>query len=193
LECQGEVEEKLKIPDGGMMMFRRPVINEKDCFRRLYMDRSADNIEKYKMAKKATKRAVSEARGRAYEDLYQRLDTKEGEKDIYKMANTRERKTRDVDQVKCIKDGPYQLLVKDKKIKHRWWEYFDKLFNGETESSTIELGDSFDDTNRCFMRRIQQFEVKEALKRMKGGKAMSPDCIPIEVWIGLGDSDSMAN
>ena len=28
-------------------------------------------------------------------------------------------------------------------------------------------------------------EVREALKRMKGGKAMGPDCIPIEVWRGL--------
>ena len=27
----------------------------------------------------------------------------------------------------------------------------------------------------------------EALKRMKGGKAMGPDCIRIEVWRGLGD------
>ena len=39
-------------------------------------------MEKYKVAKKAAKRAVSEARGRAYEDLYQRLNTKEGERDI---------------------------------------------------------------------------------------------------------------
>ena len=32
------------------------VIKEKkDCSRRLYLDRSADNIEKYKMVKKATK------------------------------------------------------------------------------------------------------------------------------------------
>ena len=41
---------------------------------------SADIIEKCKVAKKATKQAVSEARGRAYEDLYQHLDTKEGER-----------------------------------------------------------------------------------------------------------------
>ena len=44
------------------------------------------------MAKKAAKRAVGEARGRAYEGLYQRLGTKEGERDIYKMAKIRERK-----------------------------------------------------------------------------------------------------
>ena len=62
-----------------------------------------------------------------------------------------------------------------------------KLFNGENESSTIELNDSFDETSMRFVRRIQESEVKEALKRMKGGKAMGPDCIPIEVWKGLGD------
>jgi hypothetical protein len=50
-----------------------------------------------------------------------------------------------------------------------------------------QLNDSFDDLNRCFVRRIQESEVKEALKRMKGGKAMGPDGIPIEVWKCLGD------
>jgi hypothetical protein len=85
------------------------------------------------MAKRATERAVSQAGGRAYEGLYRRLDTKEGERDIYKMAKIRERKTRDVDQVKCIKDEADQLLVKDDEIKHRWQEYFDKLFNGDQE------------------------------------------------------------
>jgi hypothetical protein len=37
------------------------------------------------------------------------------------------------------------------------------------------------------MRRIQEFEVKYALKRMKGGKTMGPNEIPIEVWRTLGD------
>jgi hypothetical protein len=103
------------------------------------------------------------------------------------MAKMRERKTRDVNQVKCIKDGADQLLVKDEEIKRRWREYFDDLFNGENESSTIELDDSSDDTSRRFVRRIQEAEVRETLKRMKGGKAMGPDGIPIEVWRGLGD------
>jgi hypothetical protein len=46
------------------------------------LDRSADNIEKYKMAKEGRKVTVSEARGQAYEELYQQLDTKEGKRDI---------------------------------------------------------------------------------------------------------------
>ena len=131
--------------------------------------------------------ALSVAKGKAYNDLYQRLGTKEGEKDIYRMARIRERKTRDINQIKCIKDGTDRLLVKDDEIKGRWREYFDNLFNGENEGTTFELDDSFDDTNRRFVRRIQEVEIGEALKRMQGGKAMGPDGIPIEVWRCLGD------
>jgi hypothetical protein len=76
--------------------------------------------------------------------------------------------------------------VKDDEIKDRWQEYFDRLFNGEDENPTIELDDSFDDTNRRFVRRIQEAEIEEALKRMKRGKVMGPDGIPIEVWRCLG-------
>ena len=90
-------------------------------------------------------------------------------------------------QVRCIKDEREQLLVKEDEIRHRWQEYFDKLFNGENENSTVRLDDSFDDTNRRFVRRIQVQEVREALKRMKVGKAMGPDDIPIKVWRCLGD------
>jgi hypothetical protein len=35
-----------------------------------------NNIKKYKVAKKTAKRAVSVVKGRAYEDLYQRLSIK---------------------------------------------------------------------------------------------------------------------
>ena len=77
--------------------------------------------------------------------------------------------------------------MKDEEIKGRWQEYFDKLFNGENEGLSLELDNSFDDTNRRFVRRIQEAEIGEALKRMKGGKAMGPDGIPIEVWRCLCD------
>jgi hypothetical protein len=53
---------------------------KKECFRCMHLDRSVDNVERYKMVKKTTKRAVSEARGQMYDGLYQRLSTKEGDK-----------------------------------------------------------------------------------------------------------------
>jgi hypothetical protein len=98
---------------------------------------------------------MSAAKGQAYDDLYQRLGTKEGE-DIFRLARIRERKTRDINQIKCIKDGADQLLVRDEEIKDRWRDYFDRLFNGEDDNLSIELDDYFDDTNRHFVRRMQE-------------------------------------
>jgi hypothetical protein len=34
---------------------------------------------------------------------------------------------------------------------------------------------------------IQESEVNDVLKRMKGGKVMGPNGIPIEAWRSLGD------
>jgi hypothetical protein len=121
---------------------------KKECFRCMHLDRSVDNVERYKVAKKTAKQTVSEARGQIYDGLYERLGTKEGEKDIYRMAKSRERKTTDIIQVKYIKDTTEQLLTKDEDIKNRWQEYFDQLFNEDSKSSSIELDISSDDLNR---------------------------------------------
>jgi hypothetical protein len=106
---------------------------------------------------------------------------KEEENDIYRMVKSRESNMKDIIQVKCIQDAVEQLLTKDEDIKNRWWEYFDKLFNEDSGNSPIELDISSDDLNKQFMCRIQESEVKDSLKRMKEGKVMGPDVIPIEV------------
>jgi hypothetical protein len=65
---------------------QKAIREKKDCYKCLHHDKCAENIEKYRIAKKSAKRAISRARGQANDHLYQRLDTKQGEKDIYRMA-----------------------------------------------------------------------------------------------------------
>jgi hypothetical protein len=111
-------------------------------------------IKTYRSTKKTEeiqKKTVSEARDQVYAELYRKLDTKESESVVYKMA-------------KCIKDEADRLLMKDDEIKNRWREYFDKLFNDESDKTVIELDDSVD-INRRFVRRIQESEMKETLKK----------------------------
>ena len=60
----------------------------------------------------------------------------------------------------CIKEMVYQII----------------------HQRTIYFQDFFKLVNECLFWRIQEVEIGEALKRMKGGKAMGPDGIPIEVW-----------
>jgi hypothetical protein len=141
------------------------VISEKKkCYKRLHHNRSDENIQKYKEIGRNAKKAVSEAKGQAYAKLYRKLDTKEGENVVYKMAKLQEKMTKYFNQDKCIKDEIDRLLVKDDEIKNIWREYFVKLFNDESEKTVIELDDSVD-TNRRFVRRIQKSEVKENLKK----------------------------
>jgi hypothetical protein len=46
-------------------------INEKkECYKRLHHNKSDENIQKYKEARRNAKKAVSEARGQAYTELY---------------------------------------------------------------------------------------------------------------------------
>jgi hypothetical protein len=54
-------------------------------------------------------------------------------------------------------------------------------------SLSIKLDISSDDLNKQFVCRIQESEIKDALKRMKGGKTMGPNGIHIEVWRSLED------
>ena len=44
------------------------------------------------------------AEGCAYEELYSRLETKEGEKELYRLARQRDRAGKDVQHVRVMKD-----------------------------------------------------------------------------------------
>ena len=71
------------------------------------------------VAKKEAKKVVRNARDKVYKEVYDKLDTKEGEKDIYRLAKMRDMKSRDLGMVRCIKDETQRVLVKDEEIKER--------------------------------------------------------------------------
>ena len=48
-----------------------------------------------------------------YYDLYNKLETKDGEKDVYKLTKLRERKTRDFNNIKCIKNEDSRVLEQE--------------------------------------------------------------------------------
>ncbi|KAM1682632.1 hypothetical protein EV1_033564 [Malus domestica] len=127
--------------------------------------------------------------------MYKRLYTKEGELDIYKLARAREKKTRDkktsdLNQVRCIKDEDGKVLATENAVKDRWRGYFHNHFNEGHEKSTSlgELSNSEECRNYSFYRRIRKEEVVVALKKIKHRKPVGPDYIPIEVWKVLGET-----
>ncbi|GLS47117.1 hypothetical protein GCM10007884_51210 [Methylobacterium brachythecii] len=159
---------------------------KRECYKAWQKNRSIENFDSYKRASKETKKIVGEAKCRAYDNFYTKLDTKQGEKDIYKLAKLREKRTRDISQIKCIKNEDSRVLVQDKEIKLRWENYFKKLLN-ETNIDLEKLELQTSHRDNIFFRRIKEGEVKNALKKMKSGKALGPDGVPLDVWRCLGD------
>jgi len=139
----------------------------------------------YKDTKKVAKKVVAMAKNKAYERLYQKLETKESEKDVFKLARARERKSRDLGCVGCIKGEDGRVLVEETEIKKRWPSYFSRLLNGESDSSR-PLGRGVQERH-LNGSRISKEEVKGTFRKMKFGKAVGPDLIPVEIWKCLGE------
>ena len=59
------------------------------------------------------------AKGRAYDNLYARLKTKEGEKELYKLARQRNRTGKDVQHVRVIKDENGNVMVNSEAVLKR--------------------------------------------------------------------------
>ncbi|KAK3528075.1 hypothetical protein QTP86_023678 [Hemibagrus guttatus] len=142
------------------------------------MDRTEENRQEYKELEHRVKREVSKAKQKAYDELYTRLDTREGEKDLYRLARQRDRDGKDVQQVRVIKDRDGRVLTSEESVQRRWKEYFEELMNEENErEKRVEGVNSVEQK----VDKIRKDEVRKALKRMKSGKAVGPDGIPVEV------------
>ncbi|XP_057990131.1 uncharacterized protein LOC110642070 [Hevea brasiliensis] len=160
---------------------QKAVKRKKEWYKKLPKCDNNEAYEQYKIAKKNAKKAVSQVRAQAFEKLYEKLGTKEWEKYIYRLARRREKKCKDLNQVRCIKDKEGKILVKDEDIKERWRNYFDDLFNNSQICNSVNIDYRTIEKNVNYTRRIRSLKVKEALKRMKVGKACESDGIPIEL------------
>ncbi|KAK3547330.1 hypothetical protein QTP86_018921, partial [Hemibagrus guttatus] len=125
------------------------------------MDRTEENRQEYKELQCRVKREVSKAKQKAYDELYTRLDTREGAKDLYRV------------------------LTSEESVQRRWKEYFEELMNEENErEKRVEGVNSVEQK----VDKIRKDELRKALKRMKSGKAVGPDDIPVEIWKCLGEA-----
>ena len=124
------------------------------------------------------------AKGRAYNNLYARLKTKEGEKESYRLARQRDRAGKDVQHVRVIKDENDNVMVNSEAVLKRWKEYFEKLMNEENNRDPrTEEAEVVNKKVNCVSRE----EVKNALRRIEKGKAVGPDELPVEVWKCMGE------
>ncbi|XP_069970271.1 uncharacterized protein [Penaeus vannamei] len=120
---------------------------------------------------------VAMAKERAYDDLHGSLNCREGEKELCRLARQRDGAVRDVQHIRMIKNAEGNILASDENVLRRWKEYFEEMMNIENERERrleeVEIVDRVS-------RGINREEVRSAMKRTKGGKAVDPGSIPVE-------------
>ena len=83
-----------------------------------------------------------------------------------------------------MKDKDGKVMTDEESVLRIWKEYYKGLMNEENERERRE-----NDGERVNLEveKISKEEVRENMKRMKNGKAVGPDDIPVEVWKCLGE------
>ena len=105
------------------------------------------------------------------------------------MARQRNRAGKDVEHVRAIKDENGNVMVNSEAVLKKWKEYFEKLMNKENNREPrTEEAEVVNEEVNCVSRQ----EVKNALRRIKKGKAAGSDELPVEVWKCMGEMDTCA-
>ncbi|VDL81607.1 unnamed protein product [Nippostrongylus brasiliensis] len=152
---------------------------KKRLYNAFLCNKTADNWSAYREARGAAKRAVAIAKAAHYDEVNRRLETRDGERLIYRLARTRHRQSEDVEKFHGVTDDHGQLLMDTKKVMERWRDYFEKI---STEES---LHPPFPHAEPIVGRPILPISAEEvvlALRKMKPGKATGPDDVAAELW-----------
>ncbi|VDP11327.1 unnamed protein product [Heligmosomoides polygyrus] len=121
-------------------------------------------------AKKAAKKAVAVAKAVNCDDLSDELETRDGERHLYRLATARHRQAEDIEKFLGINDEDGHLLTNRKRAMKQWRDYFERI-------STVEFAHAHGP-----VQKITVEETETALKIMKPGKATGTDDIAVDLW-----------
>ena len=101
-----------------------------------------------------------------------KLDTKEGEKTLYRLARQRHQAGKHVQQVRMMKDKDGNVMTDDESVLRIWKEYYMGLTNVENERERME-----NDGERVNLEveSVSKEEVRENMQMMKTPNAEGPD------------------
>ncbi|XGW13282.1 hypothetical protein V3C99_013707 [Haemonchus contortus] len=167
---------------------QRVVREKKLAYERWQKTRALEDLAAYKTSKRLAKAAVAKAKNMEMDALYEKLDSREGEKFVFRLAKARHRATQDIGVVKSVRNSEGAILRKPGEVRRRWKEYFDKFLNEEfARENSSHLEETAGPIKLKMKCDVTEDEVRIAIGKMKVGKATGPGGVPIEAWKALGE------
>lgn len=157
---------------------------KKHMWRKYLKEKTIENYLQYKQQRVKAKELIKAAKQQSWEEFGEKMekDSQTNQKLFYKILKTI--RTNKKYNNKYIKSKEGQILEEDKEIMARWKEYFEDMLNTtkkiqkyeeqEEEQVKRELTEEHD-------QEIQIEEVKEAITKIKLGKAAGYDDISPEM------------
>lgn len=116
---------------------------------------------------------MSETKFNAFERLYKKLDTKEGDIYIYILVQTREKKSGDLRNIRYINSDDNRVILRDDEVEKKWRNYHHKLYK-----ENLIRGVRLDVTSLSgvilYCRRIKASDIKNALRTITIVKSVGP-------------------
>ena len=88
--------------------------------------------------RREAKNEVAKTNSKAYDKLYEELDTKEGENTFYRLARQRHHAGQGVQQVRMMKDKYGNVMTDEESVLKIWKEYCKGLMKEEIERARRE-------------------------------------------------------
>ena len=102
----------------------------------------------------------------------------------YELAKKRDETSKEVTQIRRMKDAEGRVLTEDETIWEPWNTYFDNLLNEESPRTVMEDGIA----NLGMTKEITPVGAKKAVSKIKNSKAVGPENMPVEARQSLGEA-----
>ncbi|KAK6765461.1 hypothetical protein RB195_025398 [Necator americanus] len=140
---------------------------KKSKYKLWWRTRQPEDRDAYLAAKREAKKVVSKAKLDRCKAVYDMLDTREGERAVYRLVRARHRSTLDMEHTKIVKGADGTVLRRPGQILERWRECYNHLCNEEFCHPPIATVPSVEGP----VLPITAVEVSAALAKMKSNKA----------------------